>query len=329
MSLPNSPFRGLAKRVGLAGLAVHAWHRPREYIRRMLLEGGPLQQSRTARGHECMRKAAMDMPALIEPRLGPQAKVNFLSGSRFWHQTLFCMVSLQILSPFKITPVVFDDGSLDQDTKTNLSRVIPWIQFIDASLIESRLDSVLPNGAFPSLRQRRRDYIHLRKLIDIHVCSTDTCLIMDSDMLFFRYPHAVLEWFESPHALYMQDVSTAYGYPLDFLNELAGATVPERLNVGLYSLGNLELEWDQLEFWCRRQLDAYGPSYFQEQALTAMLFAKLSAKLLPRRRYIVQPDLREGRAQTAVLHHYVAQSKRSYFQYGWRRILEERTNMAG
>ena len=59
------------------------------------------------------------------------------------------------------------------------------------------------------------------------------------------------------------------------------------------------------------------------QALTALLLAEASAQALPAADYIVRPSLAEGRAPTAVLHHYVAHSKRSYFQHGWRHVLGE------
>ena len=39
--------------------------------------------------------------------------------------------------------------------------------------------------------------------------------------------------------------------------------------------------------------------------------------------YVVMPGLAEGRDPSAILHHYVASSKRSYFQYGWRRALAD------
>ena len=56
-------------------------------------------------------------------------------------------------------------------------------------------------------------------------------------------------------------------------------------------------------------------------ALTALLLASVGAKALPSEDYVVLPSLAEGRAPTAVLHHYVAHSKRSYFQHGWRHVL--------
>ena len=94
-------------------------------------------------------------------------------------------------------------------------------------------------------------------------------------MLFFRTPNIILEWFERPIALYMQDFQTAYGYPREALGSLLGREVPEAINVGLYALNGAVINWDKLEAWVRELQETYGPTYFQEQALTALLLAAL------------------------------------------------------
>jgi hypothetical protein len=313
-------LRAVAQQLGLGKAAYRVYHQPFGLLRRSIAAGGPLEQHRTAIGRREMLCAAAQLPTLVEPPLGPDAEVAILSGSKYWHETLFCFFSLQQVSSFRITPIVFDDGSLTGEFRAHLSRVIPWVRFVDAEESETRLDRLIPDRMFPTLRARRREYPHLRKLTDIHVAANGFTLVLDSDMLFFREPIALLEWFAAPRALYMRDISTAYGYPRAFLAELVGTCVPESVNVGLYSLDGSNLDWERIEHWCRRQIELYGPHYFQEQALTAMALAGSDAVALPSSDYIVMPGLAEGRHPTAVLHHYVMQSKRSFYQYGWRLI---------
>ena len=309
-----------ARKLGLGGAALRFYHRPVGLVRQSLLEGGPFEQRRISVGHAAMRAAVANLPPLAEPPQGPQAEIAFLTGPKYWHQTAFCFVSLQRVCPFRITPVIYDDGSLDELTCDQLRRIIPWIRTVPAEATEARLDRVLPEHAFRSLRSRRRVYPHLRKLIDVHVESDRIRLVADSDMLFFRTPNELLPWFAAPHALYMQDVTVSYGYPRPFLDALVGVPVPEPVNVGLYALDGARLDWERIEMWCRRQNEEYGPHYLQEQALTAMALANQAPVALPRKEYCVMPDLAEGRAPTAILHHYVAHSKRSYLQHGWRLI---------
>jgi hypothetical protein len=78
-----------------------------------------------------------------------------------------------------------------------------------------------------------------------------------------------------------------------------------------------------VEYWCGRQLDHYGPQFWQEQALTAMRLGPMPATPLLATDYRVLPDLEEGKLPTAVLHHYGAYAKRSYFQFAWRHIGED------
>jgi hypothetical protein len=313
-------LRSLLSRLGLGRLAYHLLFKPVGAIRQSIREGGPLEQRQTRAGHIAMREAALHLPTMSPPPEGPNAEISYLSGPNFWHQTVFCFVSLQLSSPFRITPVIYDDGGLNEITMDRILRVIPWARFVLAEESEARLDELLPTARFPNLRARRRVYPHLRKLMDIHAGSSGFKLVADSDMLFFRRPNALLAWYASPHYLYMQDAITAYGYPLPFLSGLAGAWVPEPVNVGLYAVDGPGINWEHVEYWCRIQNDVYGPHYLQEQALTAMLFAGKPAIALPQDEYRVMPDDVEGQNPTAILHHYVDLSKRAYFRSGWRKI---------
>ena len=59
-----------------------------------------------------------------------------------------------------------------------------------------------------------------------------------------------------------------------------------------------------------------------EQALVAMLVARAqSCAVAPAADYVTKPGRAEGVAPTAMMHHYVAESKRWYFRHGWRRVL--------
>jgi hypothetical protein len=312
--------KSVASRYGLGRLAYRLWYRPIGELRQSIREGGPLQQARDKAGHKAMRAAASELPTLVEPPPGPRAEIAFLSGPRYWHQTVFCFASLQLHTPFRVTPVIYDDGHMDELSRSAIRRVIPWVRFVSATESEERLDDILPASRFPALRGRRSIYPHLRKLTDIHVGSSEFRLVADSDMLFFRRAAELEAWFRNPQWLYMPDVKTSYGYPREFLEELAGAPMPDRVNVGLYAIDGASVDWECVEYWCATQLLNHGPHYVQEQALTAMLFADRAAVVLARERYVVMPDATEGTRRLAVLHHYVDVSKRAYFRDNWRHV---------
>jgi hypothetical protein len=271
-----------------------------------------------------MVEAAARLPPLPKPSPDRGLQASFLSGREYWHQTLFCFYSLQVRVSQCITPIIFDDGTLSPRARSLIDRVVPWTKFVPPSEAETRLERALPTHRFPTLRARRLVYPHLRKLTDLHAEVSGWSLVLDSDMLFFRRPDAVISWLAAPATpIYMQDVGNAYGYSSPLMRELAGSSVPDAVNVGLYGIRSDSIDWERLEFWCRMQIEREGPHYLQEQALTALLLAGTNATPLARSDYVVMPSLTEGRSPSAVLHHYVAHSKRAYYQYGWRHLLNE------
>jgi hypothetical protein len=318
-----SALKTCARKTGL-NQVYHALVRvPKNTVQKSLREGGPVQQWKTEQGRLAMKDAAVDLPPLSPPPeddAGP-LKVYFLTGENFWYQSLFCFYSLQQHTGVRVTPVFYDDGSLTDADCAAVRRVVPWAEFVLADAIKERLDAHLPADRYPTLRNRRVEYVHLRKLTDFHAGGGGYKLVLDSDMLFFDTPTVVLDWLRDPHgAFHMVDCEETYGYSRELMERLAGAPIPERLNVGFAGLRSDTVDFDALEHWCRRMLEVTGASYVQEQAMTAMLMAGRDRTVAPRPAYMTKPSVEEGRSPTATLHHYVAESKRAYFQHGWRHV---------
>ena len=128
--------------------------------------------------------------------------------------------------------------------------MVPWTRFVLAEEVAERLESRLPPARYPALRARREVYPHLRKLTDLHDASAWS-MVLDSDMLFFRRPDALLAWMDAPHdALFIEDAIRSYGYSDALMNELARGPVPDRMNVGLYGLHGSAVDYDYLEHCC-------------------------------------------------------------------------------
>ena len=308
-----------ARELGLGRALLRYYYRPLGLIRLSIAAGGPWEQTRTEAARLEMVEAAKTLKPLNVPE-GPRLlEVHFLSGAKYWYQTLFCAWSQQVNSAPRITPVIYDDGTLTQEHAQHISRAIPWTRFVWIFEIEARLDKFLPAERFPELRSRRLSYPHLRKLTDVHCGLNGWTMVLDSDMLFFREPSFVLDWLSSPMmACHMVDALPAYGYSEALMEELAGTPVPPLINVGFCGLQSDTIDWDALEHWCSVMVAREGMSYFLEQALTALLLAGKPRAAASANDYVVLPSLMEGQSPTAVLHHYVAHSKRSYFQHGWR-----------
>ena len=318
-------WKHTARQLGLGRAAYLLWHAPAAALRQSVRAGGPFEQWRDRQGRLAMEQAAAALPTRRGPAVAGRPELHFLTGRRFWYQTAFCLHSLQQQAGEVFRAVFHDDGSLDAGTIDRLRALFPAAEIRRRAENDARIEALLPVARFPFLHDRRHHYPNILKLTDVHAGAQGWRLVLDSDMLFFRRPEFLLAWLAAPdRPLHMTDVGDAYGYPLDFMGELAGAPVPHLVNVGLTGLRSEALDWDRLESWCRRLMEKHGPNYYLEQGLAAMLFAGQSCAVAPRPDYLLLPGENECRAPTAVLHHYVAEAKRGYFRHAWRHFAAAR-----
>ncbi len=321
MTLPaKKPARAAVARLGLGRLLYTFWHEPRGWIERSWKEGGPLQQRIDRKHRDLMIEASRRLPPTARAT-ADAPEVCFLTGKKYWYQTAFCAWSLQrfTVAPLRIT--IYDDGSFDEALCAEAERVFPGCRIVRAAEANAALDDALPAARFPALRQQRESYIHLRKLTDLHAGRRGWRLVLDSDMLFFRRPDALLEWLSAPtKPIHMLDIGDAYGYPVSALQELLDAPLASHVNVGICGLRSDALDWDRIEHWCAALLAKHGTSYYLEQALVAMILSGQNALRLPVEDYRLLPDDAECRRPTAALHHYVAEAKRGYFRHAWYHV---------
>jgi hypothetical protein len=322
-------WRGWARRLQLGSLVYHTWHRPRAALLRVQREGGLVEQWRDGQGRRAMQAAAARLPPLDPP--APEApEVFFLTGRRFWYQTVFCFWSLRHHAGCDLRPVFLDDGTIDPALRAECRRLFPGAVIEQEGEAERRLDAHLPEKKYPTLRAQRRGYKHLRKLTDAHAGRTGWRLVLDSDMLFFRRPDVLLAWLAAPdRPMHMLDVHDAYGYPAAALQVLAGRAVPACVNVGICGFRSDALDWGHLESWAAQLIARHGTSYYLEQALVALLAAHSDPLRLPRSDYLLLPDVSECQRPTATLHHYVDLSKRGYYRHAWRHVFSCAAGLVG
>lgn len=317
-------LRSQAKTMGLGVAMYHLYHAPKGMIQRYC-KRDPIRRAIDAQARLAMENATYQLPPVPTFDTSTAFDIHFLSGENFWYQTCFCAYSMAVQSQVNLRPIIYDDGSLKTSYQEELRRIFPNVEIVTLERTQARLDEWLPQQQFPYLRQRRLTYPNLRKLTDIHVGSSGWKLVLDSDMLFFRSPTFLLDWLRSPQTpCHMVDVETAYGYSSTLMTSLAGTPIPDWINVGICGLNSTTLDWDELEFWCKTLIEREGTHYFQEQAIVAMLMARHTCAIAPSCDYRVMPDRPEVLAPSAVMHHYVADSKPWYFRHGWKGIASSR-----
>jgi hypothetical protein len=315
-------FKSQAKTMGLGVAMYHLYYAPRGVIHRYI-KRDPIRRAIDLQAQREMESAVFKLKPLSDFGTGKPLDIHFLSGKHFWYQTCFCAYSMAQQGRVNLRPIIYDDGTLELNHQSELKRIFPHVQIVDHESIYAQLDFFLPQRRFPHLRQRRLTYPNLRKLTDIHSGSSGWKLVLDSDMLFFRSPTFLIDWLRTPtRPCHMIDVETAYGYSPSLMATLAGKPIPDRVNVGICGLNSDELDWDELEFWCKTLIQQEGTHYYQEQAMIAMLMAHPSRAIASETDYVVLPDRAEVFSPRAILHHYVADSKPWYFRYGWKNALK-------
>jgi hypothetical protein len=318
-----STLKSVARALKINAVVNHCYRRPLSTMRQSLREGGPLEQRRTEQGRRAMVHAARDLPPLTRRVGQPCIDLHFMTGRKYWYQTIFCFYSLYLVSDVDFQPIVVDDGTIDAEVKSHLSRVIPWITFRDHAEIVASLDANLPESRYPVLRSWRLRQPLTRKIIDVHCGQTGWKMLLDSDMLFFRRPDWLIAWGLKPERpAFMVDCVEAYGYSEALRARVCGSRAfPDRANIGFFGWKSEETDFDWLEYAIKTLVEHEGPAYNITQGLTSMMFAGRECAIAPEHDYVVLPSLQEGRSPTATLHHYVSETKRAYFQYGWKHIM--------
>ncbi|MEO0454840.1 MAG: glycosyl transferase [Verrucomicrobiota bacterium] len=301
--------------------AYHLLFKPWGQLKKCFLEGGPLEQHKTLESQQEMRMAARALKAIDSPA-DDAPVLHFLTGKQFWYQTVFAVHSWQRVTAQTPKVKIFDDGSLEDGDLQQLKELIPGVDFQSQQTTEALLNEVLPKTDYPYLRERWLNYPNIRKLIDVHIGQADWKLVLDSDILFFRKPEALLQWCSNPCSpLHAIDCEESYGYPRGVMEQLCGCPIPNKLNVGLCGLKSNDIDWERLEHWTKYLVSLYGTHYYLEQALVAMIVRDLPSTVVSAEDYITGPSLPEALECRAVMHHYVANSKKWYFRNNWRRLV--------
>jgi hypothetical protein len=305
-------------------LAYRFYYAPKAWIRDMRRQGAA-NKFRVWRGMKAMEAAAWKLPVLpasasAEAATAPE--VTFLTGDRFWYQSAFCMQSMIAQAGRPYRPVFYDDGTLTAEQRGALLRIFPKGRVVTRIEAEERLFKALPRERYPALHAQRDSLPLMRKLMDIHAGQQGWRLFLDSDMLFFRRPDFLMNWLARPDRfIHMVDAALSYGHPVEFLEKIGGARVPQPVNTGITGMKSDLIDWDRMEGWMRAMLERAGSHYLQEQALTALIFSQIGSwEAVPAADYLVLPKGQEGARPTAVLHHYVADSKIIYFDITWKMV---------
>src|SRR5262245_52015621 len=190
--------------------------------------------NKTARGAKRWRLRRC--VALTEPSPEANQDLPFSPHCLTCHDDLLMAVcsakSLNLAMEEALPWIFHDDGSLTAEDKGFLRSQFPGCRVVERSEADAFFDA--PH--LQPLAQARRKSVLLLKLADLHVFARrERILYVDSDVLFFRRPDALLRVIaKGGESYFTRDIATAYVAPLDTLEQATGVRPLECVNSGIF-----------------------------------------------------------------------------------------------
>lgn len=317
----------------LGNLLYHTYYKHRPDKKVIENYGGKIRYNEMLLAEKEMRHFALNSLQIDKPfNKDGKYKLNFLTGEKFIHQTLFCLYSFSRFltadeaENFSVT--FFDDNSLKQTTLQLLSDKFPNITFTDFKTSSRRLEAKFPPHKFPYIIKKNRTVVLFNKIFFPHIQGSGLKIFMDSDMLFFKRPTEFLLWLETKYleadeAFVIEDIMQSYGYNQKAQEDIAGKPMDNALNVGFYGIHSQKIDFERIESMLRKMDTHYKKTYYAEQFVTAVLLTDLNLQIFPKDQYIVFPTSQDVALEKGTLHHYVDVSKYIYFTQSWKKVIKE------
>ncbi|TSJ35971.1 hypothetical protein FO440_23940 [Mucilaginibacter corticis] len=292
--------------------------------------GGKQRYQEMLAAEKEMERYALDI-LTIKSDFNPEGrfKINFLTGDRFIHQSLFCVYSFfKFLTPgesgqFSVN--FYSDGTLSDQVSAILRQRFPQIRLISSAETKQALKECLPVATFPKLNEKTAVMPLFKKLIYPHLKQTGGAAFFDSDMLFLKKPVAFLNWVgqyeENQNAAFgISDVQRSYGYQEQEIRKIWSSGVSHNINSGMYGIDSSKIDLHFIENLVSDFEKNFGSQYYLEQLITAIILERTGNLVVADpQEYIVLPGAAQVRSQTGTLHHYVNESKALYFIESWKK----------
>lgn len=244
-------------------------------------------------------------------------EVHVLTSASDWLNLVWALKSFYRFSERRYALCIHDDGTLPATAVSALRTHFPDARIIDRATADQRAQQQL--DGYPRSQALRQSNPLSLKLFDfVEWLKSDRMLLIDSDVLFFRRPDALLARIEDSgyrKNTVNEDVATALTLSLDDIRRLTGLEVPERFNsgLGLIHKASLRLEWME-EFLALPGILGYW--WRVEQTLYALISARFGTELLPAD-YAVR--LR-GELNQEACRHYVGGVRHLMYGEGMRKL---------
>lgn len=211
-------------------------------------------------------------PAPVDPQ--SRLEIHALTCERDYTDLLWCLKSLFLYSGRSFNVVVHDDGSLGAQALAHLHRHLQGATIVSRGEADQRMRPVL---AGRDACREFRDHCPLaRRLFDFPAfASHEHFLTLDSDVLFFAKPEAMLQLMDHGRPFFMSDYQDSYVFPRADVLDRYGVDLVPAFNTGIAYLAKAMFDHGFIETYCR-DLGRAGllAHPWSEQTLFAILVSR-------------------------------------------------------
>lgn len=266
-----------------------------------------------------VRHRILAMPPSTQPE-DRSCEIHVLTSDDDWLNLVWALRTFQKFSGRNYALCIHDDGSLKSVAMEMLRAQFPHARIITRAESDARLATQL--AQFPRCRDLRASNKLSLKVFDFAAfLEADRMILLDSDILFFSKPTALLEALQDPQFTrntLNQDWSEGYTIDLKATRPLLDFDCPPLINsgLGLIHKSSLRLDWIE-EFLGLPGILSH--SHQIEQTLIALCSGKYGFQMLP-----AEYDVRHGpRDPAAPSRHYAGPMRPLMYSEGIRTLVAD------
>ncbi len=283
------------------------------YLLKTKFQDGP----RVAYYRDFVRPAILHT-APFEHTDDPHCEIHVLTSADDWLNLLWALKTFYHWSGCRFALCIHDDGTLPEKACKHLRTAFPAARLISRAAADARVEPLLAD--YPRSRSLRAENRFTLKLFDFHAyLEADRMLLLDSDILFFARPAALLALIADPgcrHNSLNQDWRYGYSFASEDAQPPLGFSLPPLINygLGLIHRGSAPLAWIE-EFLALPNI--FKNQYVIEQTLAALCSARFGFRMLP-----AEYDVRMGaRRPETPSRHYCGPARHLMYGEGLRELV--------
>jgi hypothetical protein len=197
-------------------------------------------------------------------------EIHVLTSNADWLNLIWALKSFYWASGRRYALCIHDDGTLQPSDVAILKSHFPKARLIERKAADQRVHEALADH--PRCWQFRQTNLLAPKVFDFPVyLESKRMLLLDSDVLFFSEPKALLDVIENADYAkncFNSDISSSY-------------TVEPEINSGLALIHGSSLRFDWIEEFLQMPGILQGHFWRIEQTLYALCSSKFGVELLP------------------------------------------------